>query len=165
MSDLLPAERIETKILFIRGQKVILDRDLSQLYQVETKALNRAVRRNRERFPEDFMFQLNYQEVVNLRCQIGTSSDWGGQRYLPHAFTEYGVAMCSSILRSKRAIWVNIEIMRTFGRLRQILATHKDLAHKLEELEKRYDSQFKVVFDAIRQLMSSPQTKPKRIGF
>ena len=165
MSALLPIERVESKILLIRGQKVMLDRDLAELYGVEAKALNRAVRRNCERFPEDFMFQLNNQEVGILRCQIGTSNEWGGPRYLPYAFTEYGVAMLSSVLRSRRAILVNIEIMRAFGRLRQILATHKDLARKLEELEKKYDSQFRVVFDAIRQLMAPPPSKDRKIGF
>ncbi len=165
MNELLPVERVESRILLIRGQKVMLDRNLAELYGVAAKALNRAVRRNRERFPKDFMFQLNNQEVSILKCQIGTSSEWGGRRYLPYAFTEFGVAMLSSVLRSRRAILVNIEIMRAFGRLRQILATHKDLARKLEELEKKYDSQFRVVFDAIRQLMMPPPSKGRRIGF
>ena len=158
-------ESIEGKILFFRGQKVMLDVHLANLYGVETKALKRAVKRNLERFPPDFMFQLNNQEVTNLRYQIGTSSLWGGRRYSPFAFTEYGVAMLSSVLKSPRAIAVNIEIMRAFGRLRQILATHKDLARKLEELEKKYDSQFKVVFDAIRQLMTPAPSESRKIGF
>lgn len=167
MSTLLPVEKIENRILLIRGQKVLLDADLAELYGAETRILIRAVRRNLERFPTDFMFQLNNQEVVSLRSQFGISNKGrGGRRYSPYAFTEYGVAMLSSVLRSRRAILVNIEIMRTFGRLRQILSTHKDLAQKLEELEKKYDSQFKVVFDAIRQLMTPPPLPPKRrIGF
>ena len=135
-------------------------------YGVETGALKRAVKRNRERFPEDFMLQLTFQEVGILRCQIGISS-WGGQRFLPYAFTEQGVAMLSSVLRSKRAVQVNIAIMRAFVKLREMLASHKDLAIKLAEMEKKYDSQFKVVFDAIRELMSpiEPPPKPRRIGF
>jgi hypothetical protein len=170
----VPIERITQTILLIRGQKVILDEDLAQLYEVETKALNRAVKRNLDRFPEDFMFQLTTEEFMNLRFQSGTSnlrsqtvtSSWGGRRYPPYAFTEQGVAMLSSVLRSDRAIHVNIEIMRAFVRLRQILASHKDLARKLAALEKKYDAQFKVVFDAIRELMTPPAPKKKRsIGF
>ena len=166
MKDLIPIERIEKRILLLRGQKVMLDTDLAELYGVETGALKRAVKRNRERFPEDFMFELTFQEVGILRCQIGTSS-WGGQRFLPYAFTEQGVAMLSSVLKSKRAVQVNIEIMRAFVKLREMLASHKDLALKLAEMEKKYDSQFKVVFDAIRELMSpiEPPPKPRRIGF
>ena len=121
MKDLIPIERIEKRILLLRGQKVMLDTDLAELYGVETGALKRAVKRNRERFPEDFMFELTFQEVGILRCQIGTSS-WGGQRFLPYAFTEQGVAMLSSVLKSKRAVQVNIEIMRAFVKLREILA-------------------------------------------
>jgi len=164
--SLLPAERIERSILLIRGQKVMLDRDLADLYGVETKTLNRAVQRNAERFPSDFMFQLTLKEVTALRYQFGTSKGRGGRRYLPRAFTEQGVAMLSSVLKSKRAVRVNIEIMRAFVRLRQLLATHKELARKLEQLERKYDTQFKVVFEAIRQLMEPPPEKPKgRIGF
>lgn len=166
MSNFLPAERIEQRILLIRGQKVLLDADLAELYGVETRILVRAVRRNLERFPPDFMFQINNQEVTILRSQFGISNRGrGGRRYLPYAFTEYGVAMLSSVLRSRRAILVNIEIMRTFGRLRQILLTHKDLARKLEELEKKYDSKFRVVFDTIRQLMAPSPHPAKKIGF
>lgn len=162
----LPVESIERKILFLRGQKVMLDEDLAMLYGVETRILVRAVQRNLDRFPPDFMFQLTNQEVSNLRSQFGiSSSGHGGRRYFPFAFTEFGVAMLSSVLRSKRAVHVNIEIMRTFGRLRQILATHKDLARKLEEMEKKYDHQFKVVFDAIRQLMAPPVVERRKIGF
>jgi hypothetical protein len=162
--SLIPAERIERRILLLRGEKVILDRDLAVLYGVSTRNLNKAVSRNLDRFPEDFMIQLDYQELRNLKFQFGTSS-WGGTRKLPRAFTEQGVAMLSSVLKSKRAVQVNIEIMRAFVRLRQILASHKDLARKLEELEKKYDGQFRVVFDAIRQLMTPPDPKPRRIGF
>jgi len=166
MKDLIPIEHIEKRILLLRGQKVMLDADLAELYGVETGALKRAVKRNRERFPEDFMFELTFQEVGILRCQIGTSS-WGGKRFLPYAFTEQGVAMLSSVLKSKRAVQVNIEIMRAFVKLRELLASHKDLALKLAEMEKKYDAQFKVVFDAIRELMSpiEPPPKPRRIGF
>lgn len=161
----LPVETIEHKILFLRGQKVMLDADLATLYGVPTKRLNEQIRRNPKRFPADFMFQLTFQEVTNLRSQIATSKYWGGRRYLPYVFTEQGVAMLSSVLNSERAIEVNVEIMRAFVRLRQILATHKDLSRKLEEMEKKYDHQFKVVFDAIRQLMAPPPSKSKKIGF
>jgi hypothetical protein len=158
-------EVIERRILLIRGQKVLLDKDLALLYGVQTRDLNKAVRRNIDRFPGDFMFQLTQGEFENLKYQFGTSS-WGGTRKLPLAFTEQGVAMLSSVLRSRRAIHVNVEIMRTFVRLREILATHKDLARKLEELEKKYDEQFRVVFEAIRQLMAPSEPPPKRrIGF
>jgi hypothetical protein len=154
--SLIPAERIERTILLIRGHRVMLDKDLAELYGVETKALTRAVRRNRERFPDDFLFELSDDEFNNLRRHFGTSSQWGGRRYAPLAFTEQGVAMLSSVLRSPRAVLVNVEIMRAFVRLRQILATHADLARKLDALEQKYDAQFKVVFDAIRQLMAPP---------
>ncbi len=165
MKDFIPAERIEKCILFLRGQKVILDKDLAALYGVSTKNLNKAVSRNLDRFPGDFMFQLDLQDVINLKFQFGTSS-WGGTRKLPRAFTEQGVAMLSSVLNSKRAVQVNIEIMRAFVKLREMLASHKDLALKLAEIEKKYDSQSKVVFDAIRELMTpiEPPSKP-RIGF
>ena len=175
MTTLAPVERIAEKILVIRGERVMLDSDLAPLYRVKTKALNRAVKRNRERFPQDFMFQLTAEEfealrfqtgTSNLRSQSGTSNRRGGRRYLPYAFTELGVAMLSSVLRSKRAVQVNIEIMRTFVRLRQMLSSHRDLARKLAELEKKYDAQFKVVFDAIRELMQPVSTPPaRRIGF
>ena len=166
-------EQVERRILLLRGQKVMLDRDLAELYGVETKMLNRAVKRNRERFPGDFMFQLTAEEADNLRYQNGTSnlrsqigtSSWGGRRYLPHAFTEQGVAMLSSVLHSRRAVLVNIEIMRAFVKLRQMLASHADLARKLDALEKKYDTQFKVVFDAIRALMQPPTPKRRGIGF
>lgn len=164
--SLVPVERIEGAILLIRGNKVMLDADLAALYGVETGALTRAVRRNIDRFPQDFMFQLTKQELNDLRCQFGISSDWGGRRYPPYAFTEQGVAMLSSVLRSSRAVQVNIEIMRAFVRLRRMLSTNADLARKLAAMEKKYDSQFKLVFDAIHELMAPPQPKKKRrIGF
>ena len=161
----LVAEAIAGRIVMLRGERVLLDADLAELYGVETKTLNRAVKRHLDRFPRDFMLQLTGEEAGNLRYQIGTSS-WGGRRFLPHAFTEQGVAMLSSVLHSKRAVMVNVEIMRAFVRLRRILATHADLARKLEALEKRYDAQFKAVFDAIRELMAPPEPpKKRRIGF
>ncbi len=143
----------------------MLDADLAKLYEVETKVLNQAIKRNIERFPNDFMFQLSEEEFDFLRSQSVTSSQWGGRRYPPYAFTEHGVAMLSSVLRSKRAVLVNIEIMRAFVRLRQILSSHAELARKLNELEKRYDTQFKVVFEKIKELMTPPEPKRKRIGF
>lgn len=163
----IPLERIERLILLIGGHKVLLDADLAALYGVTTKRLNEQVRRNSGRFPLDFMFQLTREEYDSLRSQIATLKRGRGRhrKYLPYAFTEQGVAMLSSVLNSERAVQVNIEIMRTFVRLRQILASHKDLARKLEELEKRYDTQFRVVFDAIRQLMAPPKAKRRRIGF
>jgi hypothetical protein len=172
---LVPAERIERSILLIRGHKVMLDADLAMLYGVETRVLNQAVRRNAKRFPVDFMFQLTRDEVqrltenpggAGLRSQFGISKvGRGGRRYAVCAFTEHGVAMLSSVLRSERAVQVNIAIMRAFVKLREMLATHKDLARKLEQLERKYDAQFKVVFDAIRQLMAPPESKRRRIGF
>ena len=164
----IPSERIERAILLIRGHKVMLDADLAELYGVPTKILNKAVGRNLERFPSDFMFRLTREEADSLRFHFGTSS-WGGKRYLPYAFTQEGVAMLSGILTSKRAIHVNIIIMRTFVRLRQILSTHKELAHKLKELEgkiEKHDTDIQAIFEAIRQLMAPPPAKPKqRIGF
>jgi hypothetical protein len=162
---LIPAERIEQSILLIRGHKVMLSTDLAELYQVEARVLVQAVKRNIARFPQDFMFQLTEEEFSNLKSQIVISS-WGGlRRAAPYAFTEQGVAMLSSVLRSKRAVQVNIEIMRTFVRLRRILSSHVELARKLDALEKKYDAQFKVVFDAIRQLMTPPVPKRRPIGF
>ena len=165
MSDIVPLETVERRILLIRGQKVMFDTDLAELYEVETKNLVRAVKRNIKRFPIDFMFQLSKEEFNSLRFHFGTSSQWGGRRFLPYAFTEQGVAMLSSVLNSERAVQVNVSIMRAFVKLREMLATHKDLARKLDEMERKYDSQFRVVFDAIRQLMSPPQTPRKKIGF
>lgn len=164
-TSLLPAGKIETHILGVRGHNVMLDGDLAELYQVETKQLVRAVRRNVDRFPVDFMFQLSKEEFEILRCQFGTSSQWGGRRYPPYAFTEQGVAMLSSVLRSKRAAQVNVEIMRTFVRLRNVLANHGELRGKLLQLERKYDRQFKIVFDAIRQIIEQPHAKTKKIGF
>ena len=164
--SLIPAERIERSIRFLRGEKVMLSPDLAALYEVPPRALVQAVKRNSDRFPADFMFQLIRREFANLKSQIVISSWGGARRAPPYAFTELGVAMLSSVLRSERAVRVNIEIRRAFVRLRQLLATHADLARKLEALEKKYDAQFKVVFDAIRQLMAPPPEKPKgRIGF
>ncbi len=164
MGSLVPSEVIEKHILIIRSQKVMIDSDLAELYGVTTKVLIQAVKRNSERFPEDFMFQLNNQEVTVLRSQIVTSR-WGGRRYAPYAFTEQGVAMLSSVLNSDRAIKVNIEIMRTFVKLREMIASHKELAKRLKELEKKYDAQFKVVFDVLQSLVE-PTSRPKRrIGF
>jgi phage regulator Rha-like protein len=164
----VPSEIIEKKILLVRGEKVMLDADLAELYGVRTSHLNKAVKRNIDRFPHDFMFQLSQEEADSLRFQIGMSKETGrgGRRYLPYVFTEQGVAMLSSVLNSERAVKVNIEIMRAFVRLRQMLASNAELARKLEALEKRYDAQFRVVFDAIRQLMTPPETKKKpAIGF
>ncbi|MCE5269595.1 MAG: ORF6N domain-containing protein [Planctomycetaceae bacterium] len=164
----IPRERIEQSILLIRGQKVMLSHNLATLYDVEPRALIQAVKRNIERFPEDFMFQLDRDEWRNLKSQIviSSSSEWGGaRRSSPYAFTEQGVAMLSSVLRSPRAVAVNVEIVRAFVRLRQILLSQAELARKVDALEKKYDNQFKLVFDAIRQLMEPP-AKPKRtIGF
>ena len=162
---IIPAGRIQQAILLLRGEKVLLDADLALLYDVETKALTRAVRRNLDRFPPDFMFRLTKPEHDDLRRHFGTSRSWGGRRYPPYAFTEQGVAMLSSVLRSKRAVLVNVEIMRAFVGLRRMLASHGQLSRKLAALEKKYDSQFKVVFDAIRQLMTPPVRKRDAMGF
>ena len=162
---MISEEQIEQIIFLIRGQKVMLSPHLAELYQIEPRVLVQAVKRNSERFPEDFMFQLTDEEFSNLKSQFVTSS-WGGmRRATPYAFTEQGVAMLSSVLRSTRAVQVNIEIMRTFVRLRKMLAAHADLARKLAALEKKYDEQFRVVFDAIRQLMAKPEKRKKKIGF
>jgi hypothetical protein len=164
--SILTVERIEKRIFYLRGQKIMLSADLAELYEVEPRILIQAVKRNIDRFPDDFMFQLNSAEFENLKSQIVISS-WGGlRRAVPYAFTEQGVAMLSSVLHSKRAIQVNIEIMRAFVRLRQMLASNVGLARKLAALEKKYDAQFRVVFDAIRELMTPPVPKKKRsIGF
>jgi len=177
MEILVPIERIEHHILLIRGHKVMLDQDLAQLYGVETRALKQAVRRNKDRFPQDFMFELTWEESEWVRVAREPSQDTSRSqtvilkrganvKYKHFAFTEQGVAMLSSVLNSRRAVKVNIQIMRTFARLRQMLASNENLARKLAALENKYDTQFKVVFDAIRQLMS-PQQPPKRrqIGF
>jgi len=165
---IIPQEIIESKIFFIRGYKVMLDRDLARLYGVETKYLIRQVKRNPLRFPEDFMFQLTSEEF--LRCQNVTSS-WGGRRYLPYAFTEQGIAMLSSVLNSERAIQVNIAIMRAFVKLRELMITHKDLARKIEELEQKFrkhDENFVIVFKAIKKILQASHERQKRkasIGF
>ncbi len=160
------ALQAERRILLIRSQKVMLDFDLAELYGVETRALKQAVKRNLERFPEDFVFEITQEEMQTLRSQNVISSSHGGSRYGNLAFTEQGVAMLSSVLRSDRAVQVNIAIMRAFVRLRQMLSTNAELARKLETMEKKYDGQFKVVFDALRQLMAPPPRGPKKeIGF
>jgi hypothetical protein len=176
-SSAVPDERIMSQIYFIRGEKVMFDRDLSELYAVETKTLNRAVKRNIDRFPKDFMFQLNEKEATtfssfqagslkdkNLKYQIGTSS-WGGRRKLPYVFTEQGIAMLSAVLKSKRAVAVSIQIVRTFVKLREILSTHKQLREKVELMEDKYDKSFKVVFQMIARLMKEDTEPKKRIGF
>lgn len=170
MSALIPFEQIEQKIFLIRGQKVMLDSELARLYGVDTRALNQAVRRNRDRFPGDFMFQLTSDEAKALRSQFVILKPGRGEhrKYLPHAFTEQGVAMLSSVLRSKRAARVNIAIMRAFMKLRELVSAHKELAGKLGELERRvasHDGHIKSLFDAIRQLMKPQPGKPRRIGF
>jgi hypothetical protein len=167
MDDIIPIENIASKIYFIRGQKVMLDRDLGEVYGVETKQLKRAVRRNITRFPEDFMFELNTEEFSNLRSQISTSS-WGGSRYPPMAFTEHGAIMVAGVLNSWRAVEASIYMVRAFVKLREMLSSHKELAWKLEELEKRlteHDEQFTVVFDAIKELLKVEEKPKRKIGF
>lgn len=174
MANIIPIQRIEKRIFMIRDLKVMLDADLATLYKVTTFNL-KAVKRNRERFPKHFMFQLTKQEFDNLKSELGdpnlifqsgiSSSGWGGRRISPYAFTEQGVAMLSSVLKSKRAIQVNIAIMDTFVKLRQMIDSHQVLARKIYQLEKKYDHQFKVVFDASRDLMMPPVTSKKKIGF
>ncbi len=170
MKAIISQEVVERRILFIRGQKVMLDRDLAKLYGVKTKRLNEQIRRNLSRFPEDFMFQLTKKEFENWKSQFATSNrDKMGLRKRPYAFTEQGVVMLSSVLNSERAIQVNIAIMRAFVKLKQILSMNKELAHKLAELERKiekHDVDIQAIFEAIRQLMASPPIKPKpRIGF
>lgn len=160
-------ELVMNKIYIIRGQKVMLDFELAKLYQVETKQLKRQVNRNSERFPDDFMFQLNKGEYENLRCQIGTSS-WGGARYLPMAFTEQGVAMLSSVLNSPTAINVNVQIIRVFTRMRALLLTQKDILLQLEKIEKKlggHDEQIVLIFDYLKKLLTPLQPPRTRIGF
>ena len=165
-TSLIPQETIEGKILLIRGKKVMLDRDLATLYGVQTKVLKQAVRRNTKRFPDDFMFELTTKEFENWRSQFVTSkSDKMGLRYNPMAFTEQGVSMLSSVLNSERAIQVNIQIMRTFTKLREMILTHKELKQKIEAMERKYDYQFKIVFDAIKKLLEQPEKPKGRIGF
>lgn len=160
-------EIITQKIYLVRGQKVMIDSDLSELYKVETKVLNQAVKRNQKRFPEDFMFQLSNEEFENLRSQLVTSS-WGGRRYPPMAFTEQGVAMLSSVLRSDTAIEVNIQIIRVFARMRQMIMTNKDVLLKLEQLEKevgKHSEDIELIFRYLKQLLDPPQLPRQRIGF
>jgi len=173
-SELIPQDAIQSKILFLREKKVMLDRDLAMLYAVETRTLIQAVKRNIERFPDDFMFQLINQEVRNLKSQFVISS-WGGQRYLPYAFTEQGIAMLSSVLKSKQAIQINIQIMRTFTKMREMLINYHEIKQKVEDMERKYDHQFKVnsylfeeVFEeikAINKLLEPPEKTEKKIGF
>ncbi|MEQ1887352.1 MAG: ORF6N domain-containing protein [Bryobacteraceae bacterium] len=161
-------EMIERRIYLIRGTKVMLDSDLADLYQVETKALNRAVRRNVVRFPEDFMFQLSEEEAESLRCQIGTSNGRGGRRYLPYVFTEHGVVMLSSVLSSERAVQMNVLIVRAFVKLREMLGTHKDLANKIAAIERQqheHGRQLAGVYTMVRRLMEPPRRKKRQIGF
>ena len=169
MSDetvIVSAERIEQSILLIRGQKVLLDAELVDLYGVETRVLIQAVKRNPDRFPADFMFRLSDEEFSDLRSQSVTSSQWGGRRYAPYAFTEQEIAMLSSVLRSGTAIRVNIAIMRAFVRLREMLRSHEDPERRLDELEQKYDSQFQAVFQVLRKLTEGPKPTPQRpIGF
>ena len=160
----IPDEVIQDKIFSIRGKKVMLDKDLAKLYGVKTERLTRQVRRNIDRFPEDFLLILTRQEVTNLIHHFGRSS-WGGTRKPPFAFTEHGILMLSSVLNSKRAIQVNIQIMRTFTKLREMLAGHQELKQKIEEMEAKYDHKFQVVFRAIRKLIETPQKPKRQIGF
>ena len=164
-NELVPVDQIESIILFIRGHKVILARELAELYGVTTGNLNKAVKRNIDRFPNDFMFQLTAEEYKSLRFHFGILEKGRHSKYLPYAFTEQGVAMLSSVLKSKRAVQVNIEIMRAFVRLRRMLSVHKDLERKLTDLEQKYDEQFKIVFEVINQLMTPPAKPRKKIGF
>ena len=167
MDVTLPVEAVRGKIYLIRGQKVLLDEDLAELYGVETKRLNEQVRRNISRFPDDFMFQLNADENASLRSQFATlkTGRGGHRKYLPSVFTEQGVAMLSSVLNSERAVQVNITIMRAFVQMREFAASNRVLTRRLDDLENKYDSQFKAVFDAIRQLMATPVKGEKQIGF
>ncbi len=165
--SVLTDELLMNKIYFIRGQKVMLDKDLAELYAVETKQLKRQVNRNIDRFPHDFMFELTHDEFENLRSQIGTSS-WGGSRYLPLAFTEQGVAMLSSVLNSKQAIHVNIQIIRIFTRMREMLLTHKDILLKLEQMEKQvsiHSKEIQQIFTVLKQLIQKPIEPRKKIGY
>ena len=164
---ILPAPAISQKIYFLRKTRVMLDSDLAHLYGVTTKNLNKAVKRNSDRFPSDFMFQVKEKELQILRFQSGTSSRavHGGRRYMPYAFTEHGVAMLSSVLHSDRAVQVNIAIMRAFLRIRAMLATHEDLRRKIAEMEKRYDSKFHAVFATLRQMLETPIPPKRQIGF
>ncbi len=164
---MIPDELVISKIYLIRGQKVMLDRDLAELYGVETKQLKRQVKRNQDRFPEDFMFELSQEELNNLRSQIGTSS-WGGTRYTPFAFSEQGVSMLSGVLNSETAIRVHIQIIRVFAKMRELLLTHKDILLQLEKIEKKlsgYDEDIQLIFQYLKQLLNPPQPPRNRVGF
>ena len=167
MNELVPIEVIVRKIYLIRGQKVMLDRDLAKLYGVEVKQLKRQVRRNIERFPEDFMFEVTIGEYKSVRSQFGTLKKGEHSKYLPYAFTEHGILMLSSVLNSKRAIAVNIQIMRTFTKLNKMALSYKDLKEKIEKMEGKYDKQFHIVFQALKQMLEPPKpvTPKRRIGF
>ena len=165
MKELIPIDMIERKILLIRGEKVMLDVDLAALYGVTTKRLNEQVKRNRERFPNDFMFQLTEEEKAEVVANCDHLKRLKFSPTLPYAFTEHGAIMLASVLNSPIAVQTSVLVVRAFVKLREMLATHKDLAKKLEEIEKKYDAQFKVVFDAIRELMRPPETKRRKIGF
>ena len=167
LNNVVPVQQVENLIYLLRGQKVMTDSDLASLYGVPTKVLNQAVRRNKDRFPNDFMFQLSKLEFDGLMLQNATSSSsHGGRRKLPYVFTEHGAIMVASVLNTALAVEVSVQVVRAFVKLREMISTHKDLAKKMEDLEKKYDSQFKMVFDAIRQLMTPPEPKKKKaIGF
>lgn len=164
MKEIMKSDAVLKKIHIIRGHKVMLDRDLAELYGIETKRLKEQVKRNSDRFPEDFMFELTKSERDNLRSQFATSS-WGGSRYAPMAFTEQGVAMLASVLNSPRAIQVNIQIVRAFVHLRRMISSHEDLRKKIEAMEEKYDGQFRVVFEAIKELLDIKSKPTKKIGF
>lgn len=163
--DMLPQSHVEGRILLIRGYKVIIDSDLAYLYGVPTKRLNEQVKRNMERFPEDFMFQLTREEKVQVVANCDHLLKLKFSPVLPYVFTEYGAIMAANVLNSQRAIHASIAVVRAFARLREIISAHKELACRLDELEKKYDSQFKIVFDAIRELMTVPEKPKKQIGF
>ena len=165
--SIVPSEIIQNKIYLIRGKKVMLDSDIAELYGVSTKRLNEQVRRNIDRFPEDFMFILSKEESDSLRSQFATLKKGRGQhsKYLPYAFTEHGAIMAATILNSPRAVEMSIFIVRAFVKLREMLISHKDLKHKIEEMEKKYGSQFKIVFNAIKELMTPPEKPERKIGF
>ncbi|RLD17769.1 MAG: ORF6N domain-containing protein [Caldiserica bacterium] len=164
MSDIVPVEVIESRIFVVRGQKVMFDKDLAMLYGVETRRLIEQVKRNIKRFPSDFMFQLTKEEFYELRSHFATSKR-GGRRYLPYAFTEQGIAMLSSVLNSERAIMVNIQIMRTFVKMRRMMLSYKDLKMKIERLERKYDRKFKIVFDVLKKVLEPEIKEKRRIGF
>jgi len=164
VSDIVPVEVIESRIFVVRGQKVMFDKDLAMLYGVETRRLIEQVKRNIKRFPSDFMFQLTKEEFYELRSHFATSKR-GGRRYLPYAFTEQGIAMLSSVLNSERAIMVNIQIMRTFVKMRRMMLSYKDLKMKIERLERKYDRKFKIVFDVLKKVLEPEIKEKRRIGF